>query len=76
MAVSEELPAADREDLLNAAREAFTQGLQVAAFASAVIAGTTAVIAVIWMRNVRPAPAEESAAPSGDRQAPVPLAEK
>ena len=75
VAVSEELPPRIATDLLDAAREAFTQGLQVAAFASAVIAGATAVIAVIWMRNVRPAPAEESAAAPGDSRASVPVAE-
>ena len=75
VAVSEDLPARLATDLLDAAQEAFTQGLQVAAFASAVIAGATAVIAVVWMRNVRPQPAEESAAPTGERQVPVPVTE-
>jgi MFS transporter, DHA2 family, multidrug resistance protein len=75
VAVSETLPAALATDLLDAAREAFTQGLQVAAFASAVIAAVTAAVAVIYMRNVRPESASESLSASGDRQAPVPAAE-
>ena len=75
VAVSEELPPRLATDLLDTAQAAFTQGLQVAAFASAVIAGVTAVIAVIWMRNVRPQPAEESSAPTGERRAPVPATE-
>jgi DHA2 family multidrug resistance protein-like MFS transporter len=74
VAVSETLPAPLGTELLDAAREAFTQGLQVAAFASAVIAAVTAAVAVIYMRNVRPEPAGEttSAAVEGE---PVPAAE-
>ena len=74
VAVSEELPARVGTDLLDAAREAFTQGLQAAAFASALIAAATAIIAVIWMRNVRPEAASESTA-TGEGTAPVPVTE-
>jgi DHA2 family multidrug resistance protein-like MFS transporter len=75
VAVSETLPGALATDLLAAAREAFTQGLQVAAFASAVIAAVTAAVAVIFMRNVRAESAGESLSAAEDGQAPVPVAE-
>jgi MFS transporter, DHA2 family, multidrug resistance protein len=76
VAVSETLPAPLGTELLDVAREAFTQGLQVAAFASAIIAAVTAAVAGIYMRNVRPEPAGESQGAPGDRApAPVPAAE-
>jgi MFS transporter, DHA2 family, multidrug resistance protein len=58
VAVSEDLPASLANDLLEAAHEAFTVGMQVAALASAVIAAAAAVVAVVFMRHVRAAPAE------------------
>jgi MFS transporter, DHA2 family, multidrug resistance protein len=39
--------------LLDAARDAFTLGLQVSALASAFLAAATAVVAVILLRDVR-----------------------
>jgi DHA2 family multidrug resistance protein-like MFS transporter len=45
--------------VLEAAREAFTQGLQVAALASAVIAAVTAVVAAVGLRHVRARSAAE-----------------
>jgi len=75
VAVSETLPGGLATDLLDAAREAFTQGLQVAAFASAVIAAVTAGVAAIFMRRVRPESAVESLSAAEDGQAPVPVAE-
>ena len=73
-AVSETLPAALATDLLDAAREAFTEGLQVAALASAVIAAVTAAVAVTFMRHVRAAAGESPSKPEHG-QAPVPVAE-
>jgi MFS transporter, DHA2 family, multidrug resistance protein len=54
VAAAGELPAALAADLLDAAREAFTLGLQVSAVASAVVALATAVFAAIVLRDVRP----------------------
>jgi len=53
VAVGAELPAALATGLLEAAREAFTQGLQVAALISTVVAAGTAILAAIVLRNVR-----------------------
>jgi DHA2 family multidrug resistance protein-like MFS transporter len=47
-------PIADR--LLAVAREAFTQGLQVAALTSAAIAASMAVLIVVLLRRARTAP--------------------
>jgi MFS transporter, DHA2 family, multidrug resistance protein len=61
VAVSEDLPASLANDLLEAAHEAFTVGMQVAALASAVIAAAAAVVTVLFMRHVRAVPAEAHA---------------
>jgi MFS transporter, DHA2 family, multidrug resistance protein len=53
VAVSEELPSSLADAVLGAAREAFTQGLQVSAVASAAVAAATALVAVLFMRHVR-----------------------
>jgi DHA2 family multidrug resistance protein-like MFS transporter len=47
--------------LLDVAREAFTQGLQVAALTGAAVAVVTAVVAVVFLRPLRPGFGEESA---------------
>jgi DHA2 family multidrug resistance protein-like MFS transporter len=52
-AAGEQLPEPLATQVLDAAREAFTQGLQAAALASAVIAAVTAVVAAIGLRHVR-----------------------
>jgi DHA2 family multidrug resistance protein-like MFS transporter len=52
VAAAEQLPDPLAGELLDAAREAFTLGLQVAALASAVIAAATAVVAAILLRRV------------------------
>jgi MFS transporter, DHA2 family, multidrug resistance protein len=57
-AESQNLPAAVGADLLDVAREAFTQGLQVVAFVSAVLAALGAIGIVAFLRNVRAAPAQ------------------
>jgi MFS transporter, DHA2 family, multidrug resistance protein len=53
VAASEQLPEPLAGQVLDAAREAFTQGLQVTALASAVVAAVTAVLAAILLRHVR-----------------------
>ncbi len=52
LAASESLPPSVAETLLDAAREAFTAGLQVTALVSAVIAAGAAVLAAILLRGV------------------------
>jgi MFS transporter, DHA2 family, multidrug resistance protein len=52
--VGTELPASLGAVLLDSAREAFTQGLQVAAVTSAAIAASAALMAVVLLRHVRP----------------------
>jgi MFS transporter, DHA2 family, multidrug resistance protein len=66
LAASRDLPAVLGADLLDVAREAFTQGLQVVAFVSAVVAAFAAVGVAVFLRAVRAAPAQPSVA------APVP----
>jgi MFS transporter, DHA2 family, multidrug resistance protein len=53
VAAGDELPATLSGELLDAAREAFTQGMQVAALTSAVVAAGTAVLAVVLLRRVQ-----------------------
>ena len=57
-----ELPASLAAELLAAAREAFTQGLQVAALISAVIAAVAAVMTAVFLRDIRAGSADESVA--------------
>jgi DHA2 family multidrug resistance protein-like MFS transporter len=63
VAAGEQLPESLATQVLDAAREAFTQGMQVAALASAVVAAATAVLTVFLLRNVRGAP-EPAALPA------------
>jgi MFS transporter, DHA2 family, multidrug resistance protein len=49
---AEALPGGLGDGLLDAAREAFVQGMQVAALTSAVIAGVTAVLTLLFLRHV------------------------
>jgi MFS transporter, DHA2 family, multidrug resistance protein len=53
VAVSDELPTALAGQVLAAAQEAFTQGLQVAALVSAIIAALAAVGVAVFLRQVR-----------------------
>ena len=55
LAESESLPDPVGADLLDVAREAFTQGLQVVAFVSAVLAALGAIGIAVFLRGVRPA---------------------
>jgi MFS transporter, DHA2 family, multidrug resistance protein len=70
VAVAEELPETVGAELLAAASSAFTQGMQVAALSSALIAAVTAVVAAVFLRGLgMPARAEAEAEVEG---APVP----
>jgi MFS transporter, DHA2 family, multidrug resistance protein len=71
VAASGDLPAGLAEALLDAAREAFTQGLQVVAFVSAVIAAVATVAVAVFLRNVRAA----SEQPEEGVAVPAPAAE-
>ena len=53
VAVSDQLPGQIGVGLLDAAREAFVQGLQLTAVISAVIAAVLAVLAAVLLRHVR-----------------------
>jgi DHA2 family multidrug resistance protein-like MFS transporter len=75
LAASEELPASQAADLLAAAREAFTEGLQVAALTSAVIAALTAAVTILFLRSVRAGSVGDSPSELEPGQAPVPAAE-
>ena len=67
VAAAEELPAGVGAELLEVAREAFTEGMQVAAVASAVVAAAAAVLAAALLRNVRTSggPAEDARRDAG-----------
>jgi MFS transporter, DHA2 family, multidrug resistance protein len=70
VAVAEELPATIASELLDAAHEAFTLGLQVAAATSVVVASATAVIAVVFLRRVGSSAVEHAAAAEAAAEAP------
>lgn len=53
VAVSDQLPGPLGAELLDAAREAFVQGLQITAGISAVIAAVLAILAAVLLRHVR-----------------------
>ncbi len=59
--VARELPAETAAVLLDTAREAFTQGLQVTAITGAVVLAALAVLVAIVLRRVRPGEAEAQA---------------
>ena len=60
VAAADELPAPLAAELLDGAREAFIQGMQVAALSSAVLAAVTALLAAILLRRVRGGSAGET----------------
>jgi MFS transporter, DHA2 family, multidrug resistance protein len=67
VAVSDELPSALAGRVLDAAQEAFTQGLQVVALVSAIIAALAAVGVAVFLRQVRaPSPADGRAAAAAE----------
>jgi MFS transporter, DHA2 family, multidrug resistance protein len=57
----ESLPGELGEPLLDAAREAFTQGMQVAAFTGVAVALATAILAALLLRRRAPGPPQEEA---------------
>jgi MFS transporter, DHA2 family, multidrug resistance protein len=64
VAVSAELPATVADQVLEAARLAFTEGFQVVALVSAIIAALAAIGVAVFLREVRAAPHEPTAAPA------------
>jgi DHA2 family multidrug resistance protein-like MFS transporter len=62
---SEQLDGPLAAELLDAAREAFIQGLQVAALSSAVVAALTAVLAAILLRRMGAPPEPEQQTSAG-----------
>jgi DHA2 family multidrug resistance protein-like MFS transporter len=73
LAESSDLPVSVGADLLDVAREAFTQGLQVVAFTSAVLAALGAVGIAVFLRDVQGAPATQ---PPAATPLPAPAAER
>lgn len=64
VAAAAELPAGSAAELLVPAREAFTQGLNTAAVAGAVVLGVFGAVAIVLLRNRGPAAGADGAAPS------------
>jgi DHA2 family multidrug resistance protein-like MFS transporter len=64
LSAAEGLPGQIGADLLDAARDAFIQGLQTSAVVSAAVAACIAVSAALLLRGVRPTPEPEVEAPS------------
>ena len=75
VAAAEELPSALATEVLEIARSAFTQSLQVSAFASAVLAAVAAVLSVILLREVRMGSETERPVEVEPGRAQVPAAE-
>jgi MFS transporter, DHA2 family, multidrug resistance protein len=73
VATSTELTEALANQVLEAARLAFTQGLRVVALVSAILAALAAVAVASFLRNVR-APSHESPGAPGDTALPAALA--
>jgi DHA2 family multidrug resistance protein-like MFS transporter len=69
VAVAGQLPGQLGAAVLNIARDAFVEGMQVAATISAIIALTVAVLAVVLLRNVRSGSAGESGTDPADDHA-------
>jgi DHA2 family multidrug resistance protein-like MFS transporter len=66
VAASGDLRAGLAEQVLDAAQVAFTQGLQVVALVSAILAALTAVGVAVFLRQVRPTPPDSPDAPASD----------
>jgi DHA2 family multidrug resistance protein-like MFS transporter len=71
VAAGEQLPQPLAAQVLDAAQEAFTQGLQAAALASAILAGAAAVFTALILRHVRASAPETVAAPAAPIPAPA-----
>jgi DHA2 family multidrug resistance protein-like MFS transporter len=77
VAVADQLPGPLAAELLDAAREAFTQGLQQAAITSAAIVVGMAVLALLLLRHAGlSTDAEDLADTAPDRSSPGPTADK
>ena len=72
MAVGEQLPEPLSGELLDAARDAFTHGLQAAALTSAAIAAGAALLAIVLLRRVGAESLKESHAVPVPEQAADP----
>jgi DHA2 family multidrug resistance protein-like MFS transporter len=66
VAASGDLSAGLAEQVLGAAQVAFTQGLQVVALVSAILAALTAVGVAVFLRQVRPTPPDSPDAAASD----------
>jgi MFS transporter, DHA2 family, multidrug resistance protein len=66
VAASADLSAGLADQVLEAAQVAFTQGLQVVALLSAILAALTAVGVAVFLRQVRPTPPELQDAAAAD----------
>ena len=75
VAVSDELPGSLGADVLAAAQEAFTLGLQASALVSAIIAAASAVVAAVLLRGVRMGSHEATADAPHPTTSAVPAAE-
>jgi DHA2 family multidrug resistance protein-like MFS transporter len=73
VATADQLGGLLATDLLDVAREAFTQGMQVAALTSAIVAAVTAVLAAVFLRRVR-GPEHETPHDLAPTAAPAPAA--
>jgi DHA2 family multidrug resistance protein-like MFS transporter len=72
VAVGDRLPEPLASELLDTARDAFTQGLQVAALTSAFIAAGAAVLVALLLRGVRGGPDAQTTREAETGRAPVP----
>ena len=63
--VAEQLPGQLGSAVLEVARDAFLQGMQVAAGISAIVATAVAIVAVVALRNIRPGSGDEDAETAG-----------
>jgi len=68
--VAQQLPGQLGAAVLDVARDAFVQGMQVAAAISSILAIVVAVVAVIFLRNVRPGAADDGASSASDNREP------
>jgi MFS transporter, DHA2 family, multidrug resistance protein len=66
VATAQQLPGALGAEIVSAARDAFAEGLEIAATVGAVVALATAVIALVVLRRARPGGAAEAATDSGE----------
>jgi DHA2 family multidrug resistance protein-like MFS transporter len=63
--VAEQLPTQLGSAVLEVARDAFLQGMQVAAGISAIVATVVAIVAIVALRNIRPGSGDEDVETAG-----------